>query len=263
MSKNILFIGPTRSGTTFIWSVLLQNSKRHKTFTIHNNKEHYLFEKLYGTKGFYTEYDKIFNGKISNIDFSPTVFHLLSHREEIIIDDFFDKIVVIARDPFSLWKSSYHYSVSDGMAMRGTFDEIVETELCDGYSYDWILKTLQKNPELKKKLHVIQFDQITDHKELKTILIELTNCDVEIPKSSKSHQNSSKKIIPQNYTFNKLREWVPLEYRRNYAFKIIRRLILKLIPESNEVQDKNMERLLAKLICQERKIISEIIKITN
>lgn len=263
MSKNILFIGPTRSGTTFLWSVLLQNSKRHKKLNVYHNKEHYLFEKLYGTRRFYIEYAKIFKEENINIDLSPTVFHLQSQREDIIKDDYFDKIVVIARDPLELWKSSYNYSVSDGMVKRGSFDKIVSTELCDGYSYRWILKLLIESPELHKKLHIMKFDQIEDRRKLTNVLGELINFELEIPKSSQAHKNSSKKLVPQNYVFNKLRDRIPLEYRRNYVFKMIRRLLLNFVSESDEVQDKNLEHLLARLIRQEREIISEIIKITG
>jgi hypothetical protein len=263
MGENILFIGPTRCGTTFVWSVLLHNSRRNEKISLYYNKEHYLFEQYYGTTKFNEEYARIFNDNKINIDLSPTVFHLLKYREKILKDKLFDKIVVIVRDPLELWTSSYKYSVSDGMSKRGTFEKVVSSELCGGYSYKWILKTLIKYPDLRKKISILHFDQIIDRRKLKDFLGELCKSEIEFPKSGKVQQNSSSKLIPQNYVLNKLRDWIPIKYRRNYFFKMIRRFILKFVLNNQETLCKSLGQSLQHLINVERKIISELVKITG
>jgi hypothetical protein len=256
----LLFIGPTRTGTTYLWSLLFNSRKNNKlAFTLSSKKEHYYFEKCYGRDEFYDSYLSEFNDSENILDFSPTIFHLKDIRQDIIIDDYFDTIFVIVRDPLDLWRSSYKYSSNDPSY---SFAEAIRKTLSDGYSYSWLVEALNKNPLLINKIELISFSEVINPKIVASRLSMKLGQKVILNDCCRTQINSSSLIFPKTAVFRFLRGVTPLSWRRSRLFKRLRLVALPLLGKNNkEVSDITDD--IKSILLRERAVIERLYKMVD
>lgn len=163
--KNVFFIGPGKSGTSFIYNVLSESG-----VYCGSNKEsnYYITQADRAKQNYKREY-----GDERIIDFSNTYFYS-PQVSQSIIRDFPDSVfVVVRRDPTERLASHIRYLKARGET-RGTCTEILKNnrDLYLTYYFDFFLNLWTKSIG-REKVKVIDFSNLRSFEKLKTDLMEL------------------------------------------------------------------------------------------
>ncbi|WP_420426277.1 sulfotransferase family protein [Algiphilus sp.] len=158
---NFLFIGPDKSGSTWIYQAL----KNHPQVFLSPVKELFFFDRYY-EKG-WGWYHSFFSGSGSGHDIVGEISHdyLFSElaRDRIAEDIPNVKLMVCVRDPVERAFSAYLYMRKQGR-VRGSFEAALESigELVDHGLYSKHLKMyLERFP--KEQIHVAVFDDLAEN----------------------------------------------------------------------------------------------------
>ena len=129
--QKILFIGPTRTGTSTIWQMIRQSGL---PVSLAEGKEHYYFDRYFDRGA--TWFERQFNNEANDclIDTSPSVFHNYEAIKNCADMSFFDHLFISIRDPFELSFSVYRYNKMNGYNY-GTFSEFMTPDVLSYLSY--------------------------------------------------------------------------------------------------------------------------------
>lgn len=171
-TKNIIFIGPGKSGTTYLYNLLERNQ-----IDVGRIKESNYFFK---SKGYWELYTREYRDRI--IDFSNTYFWnpnialKLNEKSSSFI------LVVLKRDPYDRLASHLNYLMSRG-EIKGDWGSHLKNNnnLLMSLSFDWYLAMWRKY--YNGRIEVIDFNDLKDKhvlsKRLRQLGLEVSDWDVD------------------------------------------------------------------------------------
>lgn len=170
--KNIIFIGPGKSGTTYIYNLLKKNG-----YDVGKIKESNYFLK---GEGYWESYTKEYSNRI--IDFSNTYFWNPNIALKINEKSNSSILVVLKRDPYDRLASHLNYLLSRGEIERDWRSYLKNNrDIFMSLSFDWYLSMWQEH--FNGRMEVIDFNDLKDKKllgnRLQELGLEIVDWDVD------------------------------------------------------------------------------------
>lgn len=160
--ENIIFIGPGKSGTTYIYNLLKRNN-----YDVGTIKESNYFFK---SSNYWGLYNKEYKNRI--IDFSNTYFW--NPNIALKINEKYDSfiLVVLRRDPYDRLASHLNYLISRG-EVKGDWQLYLKNnrDMLLSLNFNWYLSIWQEY--YKGRIEVIEFNDLSDVRILSQRLEEL------------------------------------------------------------------------------------------
>lgn len=160
--KNIIFIGPGKSGTTYVYNLLKRNN--YDVGTI--KESNYFFR----SSNYWGLYNKEYKNRI--IDFSNTYFW--NPNIALKINEKYDSfiLVVLKRDPYDRLASHLNYLISRG-EINGDWQHYLKNnrDMLLSLSFNWYLSIWQEY--FKGRIEVLEFNDLKDQSTLSQRLQEL------------------------------------------------------------------------------------------
>ncbi|MGJ8686897.1 MAG: sulfotransferase family protein [Spongiibacteraceae bacterium] len=215
-----LFVGPTKSGTTWIHAYL---ESRGDVALPSRMKETFFFDKVY-ERG-WDWYENLFPGSEDTrlrVEVAPSLFHkpvacsrALKHVPEA-------KIICTVRDPFDRAVSHFfHYRKRGAPAMSlaemaNTYPDVIEAGLYNKYAARW------EEAFGKSNVHFMSYRQLRDDPEgFCRHLCEILELDYIAPDTSLTNTQVNAAKVPRNLIAARAVQGISTFLRRNGAHRVI------------------------------------------